>query len=120
MKTILFSILALALAFNNVFSQSGWFSQSPIPTGNYLLSVNFISNNMGWTVGRFGTILKTTNGGNNWTNQISGTTEDLRSVHFIDNNTGWIVGGNYTATLVLPLSSKQQTVELTGQVKQAE
>jgi photosystem II stability/assembly factor-like uncharacterized protein len=48
------------------------------------------------TVGESGTILKTTNGGTNWTSQTSGTTEYLWSVYFPDVNTGYIVGFNGT------------------------
>ena len=43
-------------------------------------------------MGRWGTILKTTNGGTNWISQTSGTTIDLFSVNFLDQNTGWAVG----------------------------
>lgn len=31
-----------------------------------------------------------------WTEQISGTTEDLRSVSVVDASTAWAVGANYT------------------------
>ena len=36
----------------------------------------------GYAVGRVGTILKTSDGGTNWVDQTSGTTEDIRSVPF--------------------------------------
>lgn len=48
----------------------------------------------GWAVGDNGTILKTTDGGNTWGLQTSGTTESLQSVHFINTQTGYIVGTN--------------------------
>ena len=57
-----------------------------------MTSVHFADNNYGWTAGDSGTILKTTNGGTNWTRQVSGTNNSLRSVYFPDNNTGWVVG----------------------------
>jgi photosystem II stability/assembly factor-like uncharacterized protein len=57
-----------------------------------LFSVHFKDNNIGWAVGEYGTILKTTNGGTNWTTYTSGTIASLWSVHFTDNNTGWVVG----------------------------
>ena len=31
-----------------------------------------------------------------WTEQVSGTTEDLRSVSVVDASTAWAVGANYT------------------------
>jgi len=43
-------------------------------------------------LGRDGTILKTTNGGTNWTAQTSGTTNVLNSIYFTDANTGYTVG----------------------------
>ncbi|MFZ2865527.1 MAG: YCF48-related protein [Ignavibacteriaceae bacterium] len=45
-----------------------------------------------WAVGNTGKILKTTNGGTNWTTQSSGTTNDLYSVYFVNETTGWAVG----------------------------
>jgi photosystem II stability/assembly factor-like uncharacterized protein len=78
-------------------AQEGWFDQASNTTYD-LLSVNFIDNNTGWTVGagfypyHLNIILKTTDGGTNWNPQTSGTTNYLRSVHFTDNNTGWVVG----------------------------
>ena len=46
-----------------------------------------------WAVGTGGTIVST-NGGitGTWSNQTSGTTEDLYKVHFVDANHGWAVG----------------------------
>jgi photosystem II stability/assembly factor-like uncharacterized protein len=39
-----------------------------------------------------GTVLKTTNGGNNWIIQTSGTSYYLHSVYFPNSDTGWVVG----------------------------
>jgi hypothetical protein len=47
-------------------------------------------------VGQGGRIIITTNGGNNWTSQTSGTSEMLLSVHFTNQNTGWTVGSGGT------------------------
>jgi len=46
----------------------------------------------GWVVGDNGTILKTTNGGDTWVAQTSGTTANLLAVHFVNANRGWVVG----------------------------
>ena len=69
-----------------------WYWQNPLPQGNTLNGVKFISSTVGWAVGEFGTILYTTDGGTTWTTQTSGTTDDLMDVSFIDANNGWIVG----------------------------
>ena len=59
---------------------------------NNLNSVFFTAADTGYVVGRDGTILKTTNGGTNWTAQTSGTTNVLNSIYFTDANTGYTVG----------------------------
>jgi photosystem II stability/assembly factor-like uncharacterized protein len=58
-----------------------------------LNSVFFINENDGWAVGTEGTILRTTNGGENWDLQTIGTNFSLNSVHFVDPDLGWIAGG---------------------------
>ena len=59
---------------------------------NSLNSVCFPNTNTGYAVGDSGRILKTTNGGTDWTIQNSGTTEDLFSVCFTDVNNGYAAG----------------------------
>ena len=61
-----------------------------------LFDIHFANNNDGWAVGDSGTILATTNGGNTWVKQTSGTTERFASVHFINNQEGVAVGLNGT------------------------
>lgn len=58
-----------------------------------LKDIHFLNSNIGWAVGRDGTILKTNDGGNNWAYQNSGINAQLMSVHFSDINYGWAVGG---------------------------
>ncbi|MBL7129614.1 MAG: T9SS type A sorting domain-containing protein, partial [Ignavibacteria bacterium] len=62
-------------------------------TTTTLHGVSFTDANNGTVVGDGGTILRTTNGGANWTSQISGTTRELWGVSFTDINTGTVVGG---------------------------
>ena len=57
-------------------------------------SVVFTSANTGYIAGENGIILKTINGGTNWTVQTSATTNTLYSVYFTDANTGIAVGTN--------------------------
>ena len=49
-----------------------------------------------WHVAKNGVIVRTTNGGVNWTSQVSGTTSDLYAVDFVDGSNGWAVGVNGT------------------------
>jgi len=60
---IIFIVVYIILC-NISFSQSGWVNQT-IGTGNYV-SINFIDENTGFIFGSDGTILKSTNKGNNW------------------------------------------------------
>ena len=53
----------------------------------------FINNGTGWIVGDWGTVLKTTDGGQTFA-QIDGQVfgrKSLKGVHFVDENRGWIV-----------------------------
>ena len=90
MKILKLTLVTVLLSFPQIYSQ--WFWQNPLQQGHILYSVHFTNVNIGWTVGRSGTILKTTNGGTNWISQKSGTTNSLNSVNFVDQNIGRAVG----------------------------
>jgi photosystem II stability/assembly factor-like uncharacterized protein len=90
----IFTLFFTLLFVSAVYSQSGWFQQSPLPTSNPLFSAFFINQNTGYAVGQYGTIVKTTNGGNLWFILESGTNQYLVKVFFTDINTGYIAGGN--------------------------
>jgi len=94
MKRVLILFFVLISPFS-LFAQD-WEWQNPLPTGNDLSSVHFADSSTGWTVGEFGTLLHTTDGGTTWGTQTSGTMSNLSSVFFTDPNTGWIVGAGGT------------------------
>src|SRR5262249_1317752 len=71
---------------------SQWHWQNPRPQGNNLRGASFTDANTGTVVGEYGTIVRTTDGGNSWTIQASGTTQTLWDVSFIDANNGTAVG----------------------------
>jgi len=75
-----------------MFSQT-WADQNSGITNN-LFSVRFIDDNNGWSVGRQGKIVRTTNAGASWSQQNSGTTNDLNKVFMVNANTGYAVGDN--------------------------
>ncbi len=65
--------------------------------GYWLSGVYFTKNNIGIAVGEKGTILKTTNGGLNWTNITPPVFRDFKAIKFINDTIGYIVGGeNFT------------------------
>jgi len=89
-KTFLQTLFFFLLVTQICFAQ--WFWQNPLPQGNDLTSVKFISSDVGWAVGYGGTIIKTTNGGIKWTIQSNQTGYTLNSVSFTDENNGCAVG----------------------------
>ena len=76
-----------------------WRQAASVPTRNTLVGVTFIDNQTGYAVGHAATILKTVDGGDNWTlqyNERRGETP-LFAVYFADAQNGIAVGGfSYT------------------------
>ncbi|MBV8195988.1 MAG: hypothetical protein JOY80_10745, partial [Candidatus Dormibacteraeota bacterium] len=78
---------------------ANWSTQS-VFSGS-VQAVAFISNSTGWVVGAGGLAYKSTDGGQSWTAETSGATNQLNGVVFTDSNNGWAVGGtNGTTTIV--------------------
>jgi photosystem II stability/assembly factor-like uncharacterized protein len=73
-----------------------WEWQLPKPQGNTLFNVQFVDTSNGWAVGEFGTVIHTSNGGINWTEQEYGRTDDILYCSMISATTGWTVGDNGT------------------------
>lgn len=61
-----------------------------------LTDVCFIDTSNGWACGYNGTVLRTSDGGQNWSSQTSGTSQSLWAVHFTDANYGTLVGNTGT------------------------
>jgi photosystem II stability/assembly factor-like uncharacterized protein len=60
----------------------------------FLLGVAFVDATRGWVVGGSGTILATTDGGETWSRQDSGSRAELNAVVFPDAAHGWAVGND--------------------------
>lgn len=90
-KLFVFSFL-LILSSSNIFSQSGWFWQNPLPQGNPLNKCCIISDETAVIVGAANTIIKTTDGGNTWINYALRLPNNCnnQSVFFLNDQTGWI------------------------------
>lgn len=88
-------LVLIILVCNLAFAQQGWFLQSS-PTTNSLSDVFFINPQTGWACGVAGTIIKTTNGGANWTSITPFTTNNLNAIRFSDANIGYVAGGLQT------------------------
>lgn len=92
MKKLYIITILLFITASISYSQSGWFWQNPLPQGNDLNCIKFLDVNTGWAVGKKGTIIKTTDSGDNWVIQDSKTFETLYSVLFVSENIGIVVG----------------------------
>ena len=56
-----------------------------------LFSVDFVGKSYGWVAGYYGTILKTIDGGANWTHISLPNTDLIRRIQFLNKNDGWLV-----------------------------
>jgi photosystem II stability/assembly factor-like uncharacterized protein len=71
---------------------SGWLWGNPLPQGNTLRAMAF-SGPTGYAVGDFGTLLKTGDGGANWSGLPAGTFSNLTELQVLDANTLFAGGG---------------------------
>jgi len=90
-RKILLFVMLVGIGIFNVNAQSTWFPQTS-GVESALYSVDFINQNNGIAVGDAGTIIRTTDGGENWQIINSGVTDVLNSVSYIDENNIIIVG----------------------------
>ncbi len=62
------------------------------PMTEPMQGINFLTDNLGYVVGRFGLIFKTEDGGVSWNRMKSGVSVTLTDVAYWDENTGFIAG----------------------------
>ena len=94
MLKIFYTVLAVALMSMvcvSLQAQPSWKALPNAPVNSRHDDGFFMNENLGWVVGR-GTIWKTTNGGNTWSEQFNQGTIYFRSIGFFDSLTG--VAGN--------------------------
>jgi photosystem II stability/assembly factor-like uncharacterized protein len=88
MKRLFITFIVFVL-FLSTYIYPQWIQQTS-GTDKLLGTVFFLNENTGWTAGMDGTILKTTDGGENWFSQSIVTTDNIRSIYFTDSLNGWI------------------------------
>ena len=77
----------------SVLAQQGWFSQSAgYEYGHY--AVYFINADTGWVTREIGTIMKTTDGGNNWTEKWINNYYHPTDLYFLNSQVGWMTADN--------------------------
>jgi len=103
MKRIIILIIMFLLNTHFVLSQSTWFWQNPLPQGNNLFDIQVIDSEIAYSCGDCGTILKTTNQGNNWIIIKSDQGYSSNSLNFINSNTGFIVNTKIESNVIVPI-----------------
>lgn len=93
-KILLFLFLLLNL-YSNVFAQDYWL-RVPSPTLQTLTRGFFIDTVFGWAAGDSGTIIRTTNSGQNWIVTNTGIANyAIDDVFFLNSSTGWALSNDY-------------------------
>src|SRR5687768_4774386 len=107
-------VVSFVLLASDALAQS-WTPQSS-GTTNDLRGLHFVDATHGWAVGLNGTILHTTDGGENWSPQNPGTSgvHNYFAVRFLDRNLGW-AGGGYVVSRTTNGGSSWGGLEFTAQ-----
>ncbi|MBN2026475.1 MAG: IPT/TIG domain-containing protein [Actinobacteria bacterium] len=94
----------------------GWYEQDSGTTVS-LAAIEAVDTMTAWVAGAEGTILKTTDGGDDWLPQESGTTLALADISAVDGNTAWAVGGDTVtgAFIVIRTINGGETWETTAE-----
>lgn len=92
-------------AYGVILRRSGgvWTAQTngvPNTTYRSIVMLNVGGNYYGWAIGDGGIIIRTTNGGNNWTQQFSGVNCRLSQVFALDENNLWVTTNRQDARLL--------------------
>jgi photosystem II stability/assembly factor-like uncharacterized protein len=74
-----------------IFPQTNPWKKLQSPVSSTLRSLSFVDSLTGWAAGEFGTIIHTTDGGENWEIQNSTIQTFITDIHFTDRQRGWAV-----------------------------
>ncbi len=95
LRYILKILIIILFSFAAANAQDYWLHVSS-PTGRLLTKCCFVDTVYGWAAGDSGTIVYTTNGGNNWGLQNSGITDYyIDDIFFLNRRLGWAVSNDY-------------------------
>lgn len=84
--------LSVAVMLSSVAAVRGKTAPGSDRIKDNLYGTKFVSDKVGWVVGAFGSIYRTSDGGTSWQPQLSHTTEQLFDADFVDERQGWIAG----------------------------
>lgn len=111
---VLFLLIYIIFTFpSNAESEIGGWKMQNTSTHSNLNDIYFIDSLTGWVCGDSGSILKTSNGGNNWTYIHSVNIDKIYSISFKTNQLGYCSGSNGTILKTID-GGNNWTVLLTG------
>jgi len=90
-KAVLFVCL-LFFTGQSFYAQSGWKTVKSGSPGD-LVAVYFTSAERGFVAGDKGFLAQTNDGGETWTKQSIGTTDDINEIYFRNDDNGYVVAG---------------------------
>jgi photosystem II stability/assembly factor-like uncharacterized protein len=59
-------------------------------------TINFVNDNVGWIAGNNGTLLMTTDGGENWNSILINENWNIDKIDFVNESIGWAIGNVHT------------------------
>lgn len=92
-KYIYLIIGFIALSFADIMGQNAWLQQSS-PTTKWLYRCSFTDSLHGWAAGEDGVIIRTTNGGSNWTILNSPVDFFVYDIFFLNSRLGWAIAND--------------------------
>ena len=85
-------LLAFAGLFSASAAQAQWAVQHAPANAFSLTDVQFLDADHGYATGAIGTLIKTVDGGQNWTWVTTGINPSLRNLYFVNADSGYVVG----------------------------
>jgi photosystem II stability/assembly factor-like uncharacterized protein len=92
--------IVLAATAAVALAQQGWVATRIAPPKQELNTVFFLDSKRGWAGGDDGFLIRTEDGGANWTNQRVETTAAINDIYFRDKERGFLVAGNAIFTTI--------------------
>jgi len=90
-KNKIILVILLLVVYQKISLAQGTWERLNSPTEEYLSSVCFVNSSYGWAAGYSGTIIHTSNGGDDWIIQDSKTENNILDIFFLNRNLGWAV-----------------------------
>jgi photosystem II stability/assembly factor-like uncharacterized protein len=93
-KTSLLLTIILSLIFVTANGQAPWYPANGIESTANLDDIDVVNSEIAYAAGVNGTILKTIDGGENWSQLDFMAKKSINAIYFVNEETGW-VGGRY-------------------------